>query len=304
MTGSVGRAALLLAGVLTTGCGGADAGPALTPQQVVDELLAADRGFSAAGGAGDLVTGMTAMFATDVIMPRPGGSFAEGADAVTEALRANPVLGRATGEWAPVRGGVSADGLHGFTYGFMTIRGTDSVAATAKYLSYWIRGEGGWRVAAYKLRPGPAPGNAAMMAPALPAAMVPPADSSAAARFAESLARAERDFSRDAQEIGLGPAFARYGSADAMNIGGPADTGFVIGNEAIAASVSAGGPATGSAVSWGPDRVIAASSGDLGVSIGVIVANAPAADGSQPRYAFFTVWRRADTTGPWRYVAE
>ena len=46
-------------------------GAAATPQSVVDELLAADRAFSAASAKTDLVSGLTAMFAEDVV----GGTF-------------------------------------------------------------------------------------------------------------------------------------------------------------------------------------------------------------------------------------
>lgn len=282
-----------------------DPAAAPTPQQVVDELLAADRGFSAAGANAELTTSLSAMFAPDVVMPVAGGLFAEGLGPVVKALTAHPDNAGARAEWTPVRGGVSGDGLHGFTYGFMTVHRADGSTVPVKYLSYWVKGQSGWQVAAYKRRPRPE-GEVALTLgkPALPPAIIPAGDSAATGRFREELAQAERDFSRDAQTMGLGPAFAKYGSPDAMNMGGPDVAAFVVGNDAIAASVSAGGPASGSAVTWGPDRVIAASSGDLGVTIGVIVSNTVAADGSRPRFAFFTVWRRDTPADPWRYVAE
>jgi hypothetical protein len=142
------------------------------------------------------------------------------------------------------------------------------------------------------------------MTPSLPERMVA-VDATAASRFGDSLAEAERNFSRDAQRIGLGPAFAQYGSDDAMNMGGAADTNFVIGATAIARVVSEGRPAGSSPVSWGPDRVIVASSGDLGVTIGMIYPNAPAPDGSRAAgFPFFTVWHRPNAAAPWRYIAE
>lgn len=45
----------------------------VSPQRVADELLAADRAFSAAAAKTDLVTGISAVFANDVAMPAPGG---------------------------------------------------------------------------------------------------------------------------------------------------------------------------------------------------------------------------------------
>jgi hypothetical protein len=49
--------------------------------------------------------------------------------------------------------------------------------------------------------------------------------------------------------------------------------------------------------------VIVASSGDLGVTIGMIHPNTPRA-GQPANFPFFTIWRRANPTAPWRYVAE
>ena len=145
-----------------------------------------------------------------------------------------------------------------------------------------------------------------MVPPALPAqAVAPSEDSAAVARFRQSLDSAERAFSRDAQQIGLQAAFARYGSADAMNMGGPARPTFVVGADSIGAAVAEGEPATGSSVSWAPDQgVIVASSGDLGVTIGTIVTNQADSTGARQSFPFFTVWRRASPDQPWRYVAE
>jgi hypothetical protein len=49
--------------------------------------------------------------------------------------------------------------------------------------------------------------------------------------------------------------------------------------------------------------VIVASSGDLGVSIGMIRRNQPVT-GQPTAFPFFTIWRRATPTAPWRYIAE
>ncbi|MGH9141728.1 MAG: hypothetical protein ACRD2I_11400 [Vicinamibacterales bacterium] len=53
-----------------------------TLQSVVDDLLAVDRAFSTAGAKADLVAGLSAMFADDVVIPNPRGQFAEGKTAV------------------------------------------------------------------------------------------------------------------------------------------------------------------------------------------------------------------------------
>ena len=117
------------------------------------------------------------------------------------------------------------------------------------------------------------------------------------------LAETERSFSRDAQSIGLGEAFVRYGRADAVNMG-PREGPYLVGAEAIGRAVGEGEPEGSSSVSWGPDEgVIAASSGDLGITFGRIRSNDPAA-ADRPPFPFFTIWRRSSPDAPWRYVAE
>ena len=279
-----------------------------SPEKVVDELLAADRAFSAASVKTDLITGITPMFTEDVVMgPVPGNKFARGIVEVRAALTANPDNATSHLEWTPVRGGVSADGLHGFTFGYMTLHKADKSEVPVKYLSYWIKGPAGWRVAVYKRGRRPeGQVSTALMPAALPPQMVAPShDAPVLERYRESLDQAERAFSDEAQKIGLGAAFVKYGTADAVNMGGPNSPGFVLGSEAIGRAVSAGDPPGGSPVSWAPDRVIVAGSGDLGVTIGMIRPNAKAADGSTPDgFPFFTIWRRASPKDPWRYVAE
>jgi ketosteroid isomerase-like protein len=278
-----------------------------TPQAVVDELLATDRAFAAASARTDVVSGLAAMFAADVIMPVPGNRFAEGKTAAIEALRASADHARSRLTWTPVRGGVSADGQHGFTFGFMTLHRPDGSTVPLKYMSYWIRQAEGWRVGAYKRGAARrAVATPQMMPPALPARLVPvSADPAVLERHRASLDEAERAFARDAQSIGLRAAFTRYGSDDAVNMGGAEEPAFVVGAAAIGAAVGAGTPANASPVSWAPDRVIVASSGDLGITFGMIHPNAPQPAGAAARGSpFFTIWRRADPGQPWRYVAE
>lgn len=285
----------------------AGAAPAQSPDMAVERLLVADRTFGVLASESDLRDGLSSMFADDVVMAVPGQPFARGREAAIAALDANPANAGARASWAPIRGGISADGLHGFTFGYMTVTLADGTVRPGKYLSYWVRSDAGWRVKAYRRAPRP-DGDApeGLMPPALPAAMVEPVtDAAAVAAHRDSLAAAERAFSDEAQTIGLGPAFAKYGSPDAINIGGPNDAGFVVGADAIAASVSVGQPAEGgSTVSWGPEEVIVASSGDLGVSIGAIHRNAAGGGTEGDPIPFFTIWRRPTPADPWRYIAE
>jgi ketosteroid isomerase-like protein len=275
------------------------------PQQIADELLAADRAFAAASAKTDLITGISAMFAADVAMPAPTG-IAYGSQNAIEALRGNPANAGAKAEWTPARVGLSGDGRHGFTSGFMTVRRADGTVQYAKYMTYWEKQTAGWRALAYKR----APANAA--APAIPVGYVLPkqiasakADAPAVEQHRGSLADAERSFSRDAQTMGIGAAFKLYGSPDAANFGGPDTPTFLFGNEAIAENVGRGVPPNTSTVTWGPEKVLVAGSGDFGVSIGYIVPNKPGPDGKpQKGFPFFTIWKRDGPGAAWRYIAE
>src|SRR5262249_1617464 len=183
-----------------------------------------------------------AMFADDVVIPMPPGQFVNGKAAVIEALRANADNLTSKTEWTPVRGGASADGQQGFTFGYMTIHRGDGTDLPLKYLAYWVKGREAWRVAAYKrTRASAAPPSLAPVAPALPEKVVAPtADAAAIDRARKSLDAAERAFSDEAQKIGLGPAFVKFGSADAINLGRPDDAMVVTGPTKIGEMVGEG----------------------------------------------------------------
>lgn len=277
-----------------------------TPQSIVDELLATDRAFSVASSKSDVVNGLSAMFAGDITLTYAGGIAAGKASAVA-ALRQNPANDGARIEWTPLRAAISGDGRHGFTAGVMTLRTADGKESPLKYLAYWEQQAAGWRVLAYKRGGAKATPPLTPMANVLPARLVAPAtDAAVLERYRQSLADAETAFSNDAQKMGIGPAFAKYGSPDALNLGGPDVPTFVMGNDAIGAAVGGGSNAPGSPVSWGADvKTIVAASGDFGVTIGHIVPNAPGPDGQpQPGRPFFTIWHRATPAAPWRYLAE
>ena len=283
-----------------------------SPADAARELMAADRTFAAASARTDLVTGVTSMFAADVLLPAPNGEIVRGADAGAALLRGNPDNSRSRLEWTPIRVGVSADGVHGFTYGYQTLTRPDGSTAPGKYVAYWTRegerADGEWKVSVYRRMPRP-PGEVSLAerAPALPPRGVAADDDrSKRARLAEELAEAERAFSRDAQGgPAIGAAFARYGDPTAANAGG-GSASFVFGPQAIGESVQRGVTA-GTHIEWAPTETRVASSGDLGVTIGFISIRPAAKDGKESpvaRVPYFTIWRRDDATRPWRYVAE
>ena len=276
-----------------------------TPQEAVEQLLAADRAFGSAGAKTTLVPALAAMFAPEVIMQGPGGMM-RGLAAATDALNANAANTTATLEWTPARAGISPDGQQGLTYGYMTMTQAGASTVPLKYLAYWVKRDGRWLVAAYKRRARPA-GDVVttLMTSILPTQLVlATTDADVIAEHRAGVIAAENAFSDEAQQIGIGPAFAKHGWPDAMNMGGPDDAGFVIGNELIGRNIGQGSPTDSSPVFWSADDVIVASSGDLAVTFGLIRSHPkPGAAGPPPPpQPFFTIWRKVN--GVWKYIAE
>jgi len=277
----------------------------LTPEVAAARLLEADRAYAASAAHRPAVDAIAAMFAEDVTVPAPGNVFVEGKPQAIESLQANPDNLTSRVRWTPIRAGISADGQHGFTFGYMTATKADGGTVDLKYLAYWVKGAGGWRVAAYRRRPRPAGEvSMAVMPPSLPSAMVAPTtDAAVIGRHATSLAAAEQAFSDEAQTLGIGPAFVKYGRPDAVHMGGPASPGFVVGSEAIGRDVGGDTPPNTSPVEWNADRVLVASSGDLGITFGMIRIRKPQSGGASA-VPFYTIWRRDGPGLPWRYIAE
>ena len=278
------------------------AAQAASAQAGVDSLLDADRAFSAAAArSADAAAGFAPMLDAEVVMPIPGRGHVVGRDEVVAAFRDSPAFREGRMQWTPVRAGISADGTQGFTFGYLTLSGGDPARRNRKYLAYWVRRAEGWRVVAYRQTVRPEGEISTDLLPAsLPGfAAEPRADPGVTAGHQRSLAAAELAFSDHAQQVGLRTAFRDYGRSDAMNMYEGAT--FRIGLDAITAGFPEGEP---SPVRWSTERSFAASSGDLGVSIGTIHANGPVPEGQPASFPFFTIWRRDSPDAPWRYIAE
>jgi ketosteroid isomerase-like protein len=282
---------------------------AATPESAVNELLETDRRFAAEAANTTAIPAVIAMFADDVVVPSsvPAPGFVRGKAQAAEAMKANPDNREGRIVWAPIRGGISADARHGFTFGYMTLTSVEGKVTPIKYVAYWVKEAAGWRVAVYKRVPADQPpATRDLLPPAVPAQLIAPVtDRDTIARHKASLEAAEKAFSDEAQKVGLGPAFARHGSADAVNVGPRTSPTFVISAAEIGKSVGAGSEGQPSPVSWAADEgAIVASSGDLGVTFGYIRQNTPPPPGRPAAVPFITIWRRADPSQPWRYVAE
>lgn len=263
--------------------------PAVAARADYAGLIAADRGFSDAGKGKPLPEALGAMFDRDAVMVAGGPDLIRG----VEAIRARLDNVTATVEWSPVGGGVSADGMHGFTYGAMTVRPKDGAVQPLKYLAYWVKRPEGWRVFGYK-RLGAKEGvTLTAGGPVIGWGGKRNDDAGA------TLKASERAFSDEAQAIGLRAAFQKWGRPDSINLG--AADSIAVGARAIGEGVA--GPEAGSSVTWAADEVMVAPSGDLGLSYGLLHLNRPR-QGRPSVIPFFTVWARPSPGDPWRYVAE
>ncbi|MGZ9201551.1 MAG: hypothetical protein ACXW3D_07535 [Caulobacteraceae bacterium] len=269
----------------------------------VDQLLDIDRTHGQASGQAPGLGQLRATWADDVVafaVPVPGFSHGptETAEHVAKALGGETV----TLSWSPIRAGVSADNQHGFTFGYAKAAGPDGQSRPYKYLAYWVRRNGEWRVALYKLVPSPEEDvSLEMMPPLLPARPAKPVtDAAVIEAHRKSLADREQAFSDESQRVGLAAAFAAFGAEGAVNVGGEA--AFTVGPKNIGASQPEG---PGSPLRWSADQgVLVASSGDLGVTWGYLHRNGPTPPGRLAEIPFFTIWGRSTPSSPWLYIAE
>lgn len=273
--------------------------PPFDAQAAVEQLRLLDE----RSGATDNSEGqnLISLFGDQVVafaVPVPG--FAHGkAEVWTSIQRA--IGGQTRLRWRPLRAGISADGQHGFTLGYMIAGADQAPAGHYKYVAYWVRRTEGWRIAVYKIVPRPPEAIAVTsLAPSLPNS-APPFNATPELReqTRATLAAREREFSDAAQNVGLSRAFALFGGSDAVNVGGGAE--FVVDADNIAA-IHPDGP---SPLYWSADQgVLVADSGDLGVTWGFLHRNGPTPPGRLAEIPFFTIWRRQSASAPWLYIAE
>lgn len=271
------------------------------PQAVANDVLATERRFSAAAATQPFVSVMNAMLTTSALMPAPRGEILSGRGAIVAALAAT-ADSTAHARWTPIQVGLSEDGTHAFTVGFLITTRRDGSRAQFKYLTYWIRGNDGWRAAAWRRRPMESIAIDSTMLPALlPDRLIAPTANAATLDGNRiGLREAEGEFSALANRIGVGAAFAQRGTPASLNVGPPTVGHFIRGADAIAQSVAGGQPLDApSSIVWGADAALVAPSNDLGITFGVIRSKAtPTAGGA----SFFTIWRKSN--GSWRYIAE
>ncbi|MFT3729567.1 MAG: DUF4440 domain-containing protein [Terricaulis sp.] len=109
----------------------------------LNELLDADRAFSAKAAADGVPAAFAAYAAADVTM-LSSSDITRGQDGVTSAF-ANWPAGRMIA-WAPEAGRVSERGDMGWTWGNATYTAADGTRTTGRYISIWTRDlDGNWK---------------------------------------------------------------------------------------------------------------------------------------------------------------
>jgi ketosteroid isomerase-like protein len=268
-----------------------------------DQLLKADlsRGDSSSRrGYGE---SLTAPFAGDIVYLRGGLPIVRGKAAARLIAAAESLPANATVRWQPVRADVSQDRRSGYTYGYAIIGAVQPEAPTLRvdrYIAFWRKEQGGWRIAAYAETYGSAPSPLAVPREAA-SAVLPNVPMSRAGGALDAIRAADIEFSNDAAKYGTGEAFGRYAAEGAQMFSGAGE--LVTGPGAIAELF---GPLIdGSSLVWHPVHGEMATSGDLGFTVGYAVFNGKREDGTPlVRYSkYLTVWKR-QRDGSWRYVVD
>lgn len=253
-----------------------------------DSLLATDlsrvdslarRGFTAA---------MQPFFGRDVIYLRPGSHAAYGVEQAVAALAPMaPGVPPFTG-WQPTGGGVSRDGLAGYTFG-IAVRAMAGPAPVLieRYIAYWTRSRGGpWRIAAYiEISSGPlaaAPGTK-------PVVVVDTTN-----RSLRALLHADSAFAEVASVRGPAESARHAMAEDGVLL---TTSQLVVGPRAAFDYFAS---RRSLSLSWVPRDGRVSASGDLGFTIGDALATSAGPTGAamQQFTKYLAVWRR-ERDGRW-----
>jgi ketosteroid isomerase-like protein len=115
------------------------------------------------------------------------------------------------------------------------------------------------------------------------------------------LIRTDKDFSKMAQERGIGEAFVAYAAVDATMM--PANQPSVTGRESVRRQFA--DLTEGTRLMWEPFRADVAKSGDLGYTLGDYEFHSKGPDGKDvTRYGkYCSVWKK-QPDGSWKWVVD
>jgi ketosteroid isomerase-like protein len=263
-----------------------------------ESLIHAGNAVSAAIADDGVAGGLAGALAANAILLSPRMPAIRGRDEVAAFLSGDPLAPSAL-SWEVIVADVSADATQGYTWaqGSSTFDlGTGATSFPSYFLAYWRRAESGkWKIAAFVVNrggPEPLPLPDGFGTPnRREGSSFPP---SGEQELRRQLLSTDRAFSAFSVQHGSGPAFERFAAPKAIAVG---ET-FIFGPEAIGQAFT-GGP--DDVVSWAPRFVDAASSADLGFTVGDAVFELA---GIPPFYTkYLTVWQRR-TNGQWRFIAD
>jgi ketosteroid isomerase-like protein len=262
-----------------------------------DTLLDTDRSRSDSLQRLRGVAGMRAFIAPDAVYLLPGAPLVYGGDNAVALIRSAPPKLGTVASLQPAGGGLSRDGLAGYTFGFGVRSGGEASAGSVeRYLAFWSRARGGrWRIIAYaEVTSISAPwGGGAGTTGRLP--RVP----AARAEAFHDLMSADSSFADRAAVFGIASAAKAALSEDAILL---AASELVVGPRAAREYFEARRDLS---VSWSPRDGYVAASTDLGFTVGdaLSTSRGPTGAAAQQFSKYLTVWRR-DADGRWRIVAS
>lgn len=278
--------AAVLAGLLAMPVHGAFA---QSPAAV--SLAAAERAVVDASTRDGFAAAITGALTPDGAMLWPGAPVVAGREMVRRLLAAQKSLDSLRITWQPLGTELATDESLGVTWGVAVAVSGTGAARLGRYIAAWRHDGGVWRLAAF-VPLGLIPPSGAVLSPEVAALRhAPLAAEGPAARFIS----ADLAFARLAGDSGAALAFERFAAPDAVTMGAG---GLNRGPEAIGRALQGGPP---SQWAWHPVLAGAASSGDLGYTVGESVIRP---DGGAPSYGkYLTIWRRLPT-GEARFVTD
>lgn len=260
-----------------------------------DQLIAADRAAADTAMALGLAEALARAGAAELVLVYPGAPVVAGLDATRELLAGQPELKALTLRWVPLFAEVSSDGSFGVSYGVTGIASSAGPSAAplrfGKYLSAWRRVGDEWKLVAHA-QVGLLPPTAYAAPPGFTA---PPPPILPGSGPVAAFARADAQFAVLAGKQGASRAFEAFAAKDAVTFPGTGE--LARGPEAIGRRLAG----DESAWSWRPVAGGAATSGDLGFTVGEAVITAK---GEPPSYGkYLTLWRR-EAGNAVRFIAD
>ena len=276
-----------------------------TPAERRTELLAQVAEAATRAAAGDFVTVLTGLFASQGIYLSNTPELLRGPSGARTWIERDSLATRSRARWTVVRGDVSADGRDGYTYGYFDVIHPAGDTVYLKYQAYWRRSASGrWEILAFsrgRRAPGPDGTGIPVELAAANAARHPVAHADTAAVLRD-IEATEAAFS-DSVGVNVGAAFGGFAAPDAGKLEG--GSSFVFGKEAITALFASPPPGQLGPV-WRPQAGSAAASGDLGFTLGPAWARqaGPVQTAPPPNAGrYFTIWKR-QRDGTWRFLVD